>query len=77
MSDVQVQLRFAPAEGAKDNIKDMYPPCLIVRLNGKMIQLPVSYWLFVVNQVMRYAETGMRFCIQILCTHWSVHAVHY
>lgn len=41
-SDVQVQLRFAPVEKQTEDIKDMYPPCLVVRLNAKMIQLPVS-----------------------------------
>ncbi|XP_067933954.1 E3 SUMO-protein ligase PIAS2-like isoform X2 [Watersipora subatra] len=40
-SDVQVQLRFAPLEKNKlRDIRDMYPPCLVLRLNGKMIQLP-------------------------------------
>lgn len=44
-SDVQVQLRFAPVEKITEDIKDMYPPCLVVRLNAKMIQLPVSHHL--------------------------------
>ena len=45
-SDVQVQLRFAPVEKQTEDIKDMYPPCLVVRLNAKMIQLPVSLYVF-------------------------------
>ena len=41
-SDVQAQLRFAPIDKETHNIKDMYPPCLVLRLNGKIIQLPVG-----------------------------------
>ena len=46
-SDVQAQLRFAPIEKQTRDIKDMYPPCLVLRLNGKMLQLPVGQAMIV------------------------------